>query len=211
MQCACGHTNDADAQSSVQKRLIEIGAFVGWHAAIFTSLAVEDQVDCKECTTEDGAAIDEALGQVALCDGIGGRGSLVGAARRGLEGGANDALLEWRELLGCRCRADSRDGLMKLLLLGRGLEGSQGESGGRGYLFGESGGEGEGSPRDEGRHDGQDVLATLSLSLSMVEEMRASSTLGGEDCATALLQRVRRHDCRVSSSLESSAKTPSIT
>lgn len=210
MQCACGHTNDADAQSSVQKRLIEIGAFVWWHAAIFTSLAVEDQVDCKECTTEDGAAIDEALGQVALCDGIGGRGSLVGAARRGLEGGANDALLEWRELLGCRCRADSRDGLMKLLLLGRGLEGSQGESGGRGYLFGESGGEGEGSPCDEGRHDGQDVLATLLLSLSMVEEMRASSTLGGEDCATALLQRVRRHDCRVSS-LESSAKTPSIT
>lgn len=45
----------------MQECVVEVGAFEGWHAAIFTSLPVEDEVYGDETAAEDRAAVDKAL------------------------------------------------------------------------------------------------------------------------------------------------------
>lgn len=60
-----GDTNDADSESGVQECVVEVGALKGRHAAVFTRLAVEDEVDGQQSSSEDGATVHEALRQVA--------------------------------------------------------------------------------------------------------------------------------------------------
>lgn len=47
MKCARSDADDADPEASVEEGLVEIGSFVGRHAAIFARFTVEDEVDCE--------------------------------------------------------------------------------------------------------------------------------------------------------------------
>ena len=86
MQSARRHTNDSNAQPSMHKGFVEEGPFVRWHAAIFPSLAVEQDVRGDDGPAYDGGAIKELLrhaGRVRTHD-----------LAAGLHVGATEGLLE---------------------------------------------------------------------------------------------------------------------
>ena len=62
MQCLCCDADDADTQARVQEGLVEIFPLKRWHAAIFSCFAVEDEVCGEDRSTDDGSAVEEALG-----------------------------------------------------------------------------------------------------------------------------------------------------
>ena len=62
MQCLCCNADDADAQACVHECFVEELSLKGWHAAIFSGFAVEDEVCGEDCTANDGSAVEEALG-----------------------------------------------------------------------------------------------------------------------------------------------------
>ena len=110
MELSRRKTDDADAQASVHKRVVEVGALERGHAAIVARVAVEDEVDCDEGCAEDARAVQEALADIALGHGIAVCGLLVlpaeGRAQHGRvsgerRGGVRRAqtlgwVLEWR-------------------------------------------------------------------------------------------------------------------
>ena len=116
MQGACRHTNDANTQASMHESFIEKGSFVRWHAAIFSSFAVEHDIRRDESTADESSAIKELLSSVA---GVGGR-DLTGlhvATTKGL-------------LKGVSRFGKGRDGGDRLGSEGRGFGGSmEGSSG----------------------------------------------------------------------------------
>ena len=63
MQCLCRDANDADAQACVHECFVEELSLKGWHAAIFSCFAVEDEVCGEDCSADDGGAVEEALGE----------------------------------------------------------------------------------------------------------------------------------------------------
>ena len=65
MQCLCGYTDHADANSGVEEGLVQICPFKRWHSAIFSSFAVEEKVCGENCAAYDGAAVEEFGGHVA--------------------------------------------------------------------------------------------------------------------------------------------------
>lgn len=85
MHGACSDSDDTNTEASVQERIVEVGALEGWHAAILTSLAVEDQVDAEEGCAEDTSAVEEALSHIALRERVGRDSLLVRAAEGRLE------------------------------------------------------------------------------------------------------------------------------
>ena len=85
MQGACRHTNHANTQAGMHKSFVEIGPFVRWHAAIFSSFTVEHDIRRDESTADESSAIKELLSSAA---GVGGRnltGLHVTATERLLE------------------------------------------------------------------------------------------------------------------------------
>ena len=92
MKSASSNTDDADTETSVQESVVQVGAFKGRHAAIFSGFAVEDEVDGKQGTTENSTAIDEALGEVSRGSRVGeGRWLLISSTERVLKGVAEGA------------------------------------------------------------------------------------------------------------------------
>jgi hypothetical protein len=90
---ASSDTDDADSQTSVKESVVQVGAFEWRHAAIFSGFAVEDEagtesallsvvqswscsLDGKKSTTEDGTAIEKALGEVSRGGRVGEGGLL---------------------------------------------------------------------------------------------------------------------------------------
>ena len=65
MESICGNPDHADSHASVQKRLIEVFSLIQRHPAIFSSLAVEDEVDGDESPAEDASAIEDPLCEIA--------------------------------------------------------------------------------------------------------------------------------------------------
>lgn len=76
----------------MQEGVIEIFAFKWWHAAVLSGLSVEDEVDGKKRSTENGSTIKKALAHVALSYGI--VSSLLVAAA--------ESLSELGDILCCR-------------------------------------------------------------------------------------------------------------
>lgn len=66
MKSASSNGDYSKAKTGVHKGIVEVFAFKQWHAAIFASLPIEDEVDRDQSSTEDGTTVDEALGQVSL-------------------------------------------------------------------------------------------------------------------------------------------------
>lgn len=65
MQGARRHANDPNPQASVHESFVQKGSLVGWHAAIFTSFAVEHEICGDDSTADDGGAIKEPLTHAA--------------------------------------------------------------------------------------------------------------------------------------------------
>ena len=84
MQSPSSDTDDTNTKSSVQERLVQEAALKRGHAAIFSGFAVEDQVRCKDSTTDDGRSVKQLLSKVASLDIVG--RLHVGAAESILEG-----------------------------------------------------------------------------------------------------------------------------
>jgi hypothetical protein len=107
---ASSDTDDTNSETSVQESVVQVGAFEWRHATIFSGFAVEDEagtesaflsvvqiwshsLDGKKSTTEDGTAIEKALGEVSRGGRVGECGLLskLGGALEGagcLEGAA---------------------------------------------------------------------------------------------------------------------------
>lgn len=129
VESASGNSNDSDSQSGVQESVIQIASLKWWHSSIFSRLAVEDQVDGKQRSSKDCAAIQQALGNIALRERVLWRRSLVSPLARLAECLSEDILLlrcecvsEWRRLL--------EDGLLLCCLR---LEAAEGVSCRRGF------------------------------------------------------------------------------
>lgn len=84
VQRSSSNTDDTNAQTGVQERVVEVAALVRRHATVFSRLTVEDQVRHQDSPTHDGGAIQQPLGQVALVDLVSWLN--VGAAEGILEG-----------------------------------------------------------------------------------------------------------------------------
>lgn len=84
VQSAGCDADDTDAEPRVHKRVVQVAALEVRHAAILAGLPVEDEVDAEEGGAEDAGAVEEALSQVALGDGVV-RCLLVGATECGAE------------------------------------------------------------------------------------------------------------------------------
>ena len=54
VKSASSNTDDADAETSVQESVVQIGAFKWGHAAIFSSLTVEDEAVNKSAPVLSG-------------------------------------------------------------------------------------------------------------------------------------------------------------
>ena len=65
MQCACGHTDDPNTQAGMHKGFVKERPFKRWHAAIFSSLAVEDYICGDDGAADDGGAIEQPLSHAA--------------------------------------------------------------------------------------------------------------------------------------------------
>lgn len=63
---ASSNTNYTDTKTSVHKSLIQEAPLVSGHTAILSRFAVEDEVGCQNCTTNNGSAIYQFLGQVTI-------------------------------------------------------------------------------------------------------------------------------------------------
>jgi hypothetical protein len=98
---ASSDTDDTNSEASVEESVVQVGAFEWRHAAIFSGFAVEDEavvksaflsvvqiwsrsLDGKKSTTEDGTAIEKALGEVSRGGRVGEDG-LLSELRRALE------------------------------------------------------------------------------------------------------------------------------
>lgn len=134
MQCLGRNTDDSKAQARMHERLVEILPLKGRHAAIFASLAVEEQVG-QDCASYDGPAIEELSGEGA---GVG-PGVCGGLGQVALEGVTT---FDERGDRGGRFRGVERG-------FGRRVESAGWGEGGFGELF-EGCGEGEGTPQYEG-------------------------------------------------------------
>jgi hypothetical protein len=99
---ASSDTDDTNSETSVEKSVVQVGAFEWRHAAIFSGFAVEDEartesaflsvihswshsLDGEKSTTEDGTAIEKALSEVSRGGRVGERG-LLSELGRALEG-----------------------------------------------------------------------------------------------------------------------------
>jgi hypothetical protein len=99
---ASSNTDDTNSETSVQESVVQVGAFKWRHAAIFSGFAVEDEavtesalllvvqiwshsLDGKKSTTEDGTAIEKALGEVSRGGRVG-EGGLLSELGGALEG-----------------------------------------------------------------------------------------------------------------------------
>lgn len=65
------NTDDTNAQTGVQERLVEVAALIWRHAAILSRLTVEDQVRRQNGTTHNGSSVQQPLGQGTLVDPVG--------------------------------------------------------------------------------------------------------------------------------------------
>lgn len=65
MQCLCSYADHAEANASVEESLVQICSFERWHPAIFSGLAIEEQVCGENRAAYDGAAVEEFGGRVA--------------------------------------------------------------------------------------------------------------------------------------------------
>lgn len=129
MESASGNSDDSDSQSGVQESVIQITSLKWWHSSIFSCFAVEDQVDGKQRSSKDCAAVQQALGDIALREWVLWRRSLVSPLAGLTECLSEDILLlrckgvsEWRRLL--------EDGLLLCCLR---LEAAEGVSCRRGF------------------------------------------------------------------------------
>lgn len=57
MQRGCCYPDDTDTQAGVEEGLVEVGAFVGWHATILPCFAIEYEISCENGATYDGSTI----------------------------------------------------------------------------------------------------------------------------------------------------------
>lgn len=96
MQCARGNTDDAQAHSRVQERLVQVAPLEGRHAPIFSGLAVEEQVRADQRRANQSGADYELLSEVArvrprslvwLLHVVAAKGILKGGAGFGKGGG----------------------------------------------------------------------------------------------------------------------------
>ena len=109
VQSAGSDTNDSYTESSMQKGIIQVSAFIFRHAAIFPHLAIEHEVDADQRGAEDTRSIEQTLPQFWIR--IGRRWSLLhvgpseGRAEdivrfcergRGLPGEEVGGAFEWR-------------------------------------------------------------------------------------------------------------------
>ena len=120
----------------MQEGLVKIFPLKGWHAAIFSCFAVEGEVCGEDRSTDDGSAVEEALGQRS---GIG-RDYLTWL----LDIGAAEGLLEGVS----RFRESGEDLGVEVEGFGRGVECSGCGCCSFGKLF-QAGGEGKRSTVDE--------------------------------------------------------------
>ena len=65
MQCLCSYADHAEANAGVEEGLVQVCPLKRWHAAIVSSLPVEEQVCGENCAAYDGAAVEEFRGHVA--------------------------------------------------------------------------------------------------------------------------------------------------
>ena len=138
MECLRRDANHADTQAGVEKCFVEVRALEGWHASIFTGLAVEDEICGHESAPYECGAVEEALTKVgSIWRGDRASGLLIGAAEALLE---NMAVCETGKRGGLR-EGGSFDG-------GGGVESSCGGRGGFGKLF-DCRGQGEWSAEHE--------------------------------------------------------------
>lgn len=128
VECPSSNADDTDSESSVQERVVEVGSLEWRHAAILAGLAVEDEVDRQECATKDGAAVNQSLSNVALCERVRRCGGLIAALAALLEGISEDGLASRGEGLEGRCRPEC------LRLRGLGLEAAWEGGAGAGLL-----------------------------------------------------------------------------
>ena len=95
-----GNTDNSNSQSCVQERLVQVCALKQWHSTILAGLAVEDNVDGEESSTEDCASVEHTAHKRALVYWCSWLLDIVGASL------SKDALeylvlLQWRGGAGC--------------------------------------------------------------------------------------------------------------
>ena len=108
MKTASCDADDSNAEASVQEGLIEIFSLKGRHAAIFTSLTIEDEVCGNNGSAHDGCTIYQSLCKVSSSLLI---GWLIG---RLLVGALEGIVEDWLRLCdlggggGCWLRVEER-------------------------------------------------------------------------------------------------------
>lgn len=98
MKSASSNTDNTETKTSVHEGFIEEASLVSRHAAILTSLTVENKVGSQHSTTNDGSTVHQLLSCVA---GLGvegllhvgtAEGILKGLARLAEDGGSAESL-----------------------------------------------------------------------------------------------------------------------
>lgn len=84
MQSPRGDANDTDTKTRVHESVIQVAALKHRHPTVLSRLAVEDQVGGQDSSTDNGRAVQEALGEIAPLRLVG--GLHVRATERILEG-----------------------------------------------------------------------------------------------------------------------------